>query len=428
MSQYLQILIDEEVAKVAELLTQERDHYTVKHSFQDFARKVRDGEFKIPPAQIEQIFKLMDLLRDHGEIQQADRRWMLGTFALQAALDEGDDPTILSRVVIDSVNLSLYGIEDKLQTAVVGGRDLFEFFGEHSSVLSNEAFKAVLDNSVMLTRYAGQESRQHNLLFGCNQSFFQERCPANHAFTALISEHTDSYEEHIVWDKDYGQGGSQAERLELLLSEIRRAHSLGVKVVPHHADALLYLGLSANLLSIRNTGDSDYAAKIDSTICALLEMTTPDGPLAITNNLFRFPGRVVTLETSASKVKSAWLFKDHCKGYHSDLIGSLKSVFGADLDPRVRAAVDKFAGHILICSAQAQKNLHKDSSYDNGRFIQEVLEQIPGFLQGDNPLHGLKKEERLAILEAISDLSTKRQLLKKYKSDKGQVLMHDLGM
>lgn len=426
MSQYLQTLIDEEVAKVSQLLTQDRDHYTIKHSFQDFARKVRDGEFKIPPAQIEQIFGLMDLLQAHGEIQQSDRRWMLGTFALQAAVGEGEDPAILSRVVIDSVNLSLYGIEDKLQTAVVGGRELFEFFGSHAAILTDEAFRAVMDNSVMLTRYAGQEARQHNLLFDCTQPFFQGRFPANHAFTSLISEQTDSYEDQIAWRDDYGQGGSQAGRLDGLLDQITRAHSLGVKVVPHIADTLLYLGLSAKLQSIRDSGDSAYAVKIDSTVRALLEMVTPEGPQSITSNMLRFPGRAVTLESSSKK--SSWLFKEFCQGYHDDLTTSLTNLSEAELDPSVRKAVEKLASFILISSAQAQKALLKESAYDNGPFIRQTLEIFPGFLQGENPLLGLKKEERLAILEAITDLDTKRQLLKKYKSDKGQVLMHDLGM
>lgn len=428
MSDYLQTLIDEVTAKVQKLFASDRGQWSIKHSFQDFARVLRDSECAIRPAHLAQIFDLMDMLQSKDEILEADRHWILGTFALQAALEEGDDPSLFSRVVLDSVRLSLKSIEAKTSSPVVGSRAFFSFFGQHASVLSDEAFKAVMDNSVMLTRYAGRETSEHNLLFGCSDQYFQENVPANRALSGLMAHYTYDHEDSIDWRDDYGQDGPYAQNLVQLQQQLLRAHALGVKIVPHQADALLVMGFAENLLSIRDQGDATHSGLIDQTITALFNMVVLEGSQPITNNMFKSPGQQRQIKTSSATIKFNWLFPSFCAGFHSDIKRSLARLNEQTLVPEVRRALDAFAGHVLRSSAQAQAPLLKNSRFDNSAFIRDILVEFPGFLQGDNPLQGLQKTERLAILEAVTDVSVKRQLLKQYKSDKGQVLMSDLGM
>lgn len=428
MSDFLQILINEESAKIHGYLNvQGQDRLRNFYNLADFARAVGDSGRELRPSHIKQIFDLMDLLQAQNVDFEPHTHWMLGTFALGAALEVGDDPEILNRVALDSVSLSLKSIDQKLSNPVVGGRDFFSFFAEHASVLSDEAFKAVWDNSVILTRYAGYEGSKHNLLFGSTGTFFQEQIPANRALTSLIAYYSYDHEAYFDWS-DFGQGGVEAQRLTELHIQIQRAYAAGVRIVPHQADALLILGIAENLQGIRSMGDSSHSAMIDQTITALFEMVRLEGPQPITNNLLRSPGRQRCIKTERKDYKSNWLLGMFCGDFHSDLLSSLVRLRDQDLAPSVRACLDSFAGQILRSSAQAQAPLVKQSDFDNRGFISAVMEGFPHLLRSENPLQGLQKAERLAILGCVSDPETKRQLLKTYKSDRGHVLEHDLGM
>lgn len=428
MSNFLQILIDEEAAKIHDFLSSlasnNRDDL---HNFFNFARAVRDSQCEIRPAHMVQILDLMDSLQAHGKILDSHRHWTLATFALKAALEDGDDPAILSRVVLESVKLSLSGIAEKLSNPVVGDRDFFRFFAENSSVLSDDAYRAVWDNSVILTRYCAHDTSRHNLLFGSTNTYFQESIAANRALSGLIANYSYDHEAYIDWS-EFGQASVDAERLIALEEQILRAHAAGVRIVPHQSDALLILGFAENLLGIRSMGDSRHAEAIDHTITALFDIVRLDGSQPLGNNLFRCSGRPRTLQTSGQNPASNWLFQLFCSDFHSDLLRSMSRLKGQELAPSVKLSLQLFAGQVLRSSAQANAPLFKESNFDNKGFISDVIAEFPSSLSGENPLQGLKKVERLAILEAVTDVDIKRQLLKKYKSEKGHVLMHDLGM
>ena len=427
MSQYLQSMIDEQIAGAHDFLESgDPNYWTLKHRFSDFAAKLRDGDFEVAPSQVIQLFELMDLLTAHDHILESDRTWVLSTLIKKASLDECDDTAIINRILIASVNHSLSLIEQKVDRPVVASRELFGFFASHAKVMSDEAFKLLLDHSVILTRYAGRTTNQHNLLFGSTDRLFQQETPANLAFTSLISHHLGNYEHEIKWADLPGSSSYHEKELSELLRQLNRAGSLGVHVSMHQSDALLMVGLAANLLLSDTKGahpDHDRAAH--EAAINVLKMATPPGPLPLSENLFRFPGRPFI---NSFKKKTTWMYEEFCEKFHQDLLFSLTKFSEAPLADEVREAFSDFSGSILISAAQAQKNLAKVSGYKNASFLHEMAGLCSQTLEGPNPLRGLNKDERLAVIDSVQEMSVKRQLLSKYKSDKGQALMNDLGM
>lgn len=427
MSQHFQVIIDREAGKITEMLKAGAPTgYKVINTFQDFYRLVDNCGFEIELIHASQILDLMDSIKQHGKMSDYHEAAALGVLVSHLVYTDGQDATILNRLIIDSVAVSLRNIEAKEQYPVAGGRFLFEFFAMHASVLSDEAFKTLFDNSVPLTRYAGSETSQNNLLFGCTNSYFQQECPANCALSHLVAYHTDMFEEEINWWDDYGWGGKCAGRLRELQNQIARIDGLGIRLNMHHADAIFITGLSVRLLSIREKGVMpEYAEGIEETVTTLLRMTTPDRPQALASNLFRFHGRPYT---NSTKEKATWLNRRFCEEYHQDLLDNLGDLDAAIESPSIRQAFEAFSWGVLINAAQAQHNLKKDSAFDNASFLEGMTQYCNTPFEQKNPLAGLKKIERLAVLESIKDMQIKRLLLKQYKSDKGHVLTHDLGM
>lgn len=428
MSQHLQPIIDEQVRKINELLRTgvPAGHRIITH-FQDFYRLVDDGDFEMTASQASQILDLVDLLKQHGQMGDYYERAALGVIVQSLDFTEDQNATVLDRLFLDAIAVSLRNIEAKEEFSVPGGRDLFLLFSSHSHFLSDEAFAAVLNHSPALTRYAGGQNDQNNLLFGCTNSYFQQECPTNYALLHLVEHHTERFEESIDWWKDYGYAGKYVKRLGELQDVIARVDDLGIKITLHHADALFITGLSERLLSIRFKGGlPEYEDALIGTVASLMRITTPvRGAQPLSDNLFRFHGRPYT---NSFKEKTTWLNKGFCEEFHQDLLDNLASLDPKSLPQAVREAFDLFARNILLNAAQAKAGLMKQSDFDNTSFIQSMIGYCKATLEGENPLAGLMKADRLAILEAVDDKELKRDLLKKYKSDKGQVLMHDLGM
>lgn len=425
MSPYLQKMIDDEVANTNERLkTCDLKGWKIKHGFQDFARKVLDADFEIAPVQAQQILDLMDLLGGHQQIMDSDRSWMLGTLLRKLRGREADQAQVFNRVLTDSVNLSIARIEEKEQNPVVGGRKLFEFFAYHAKALSDDTFKLVFDHSRILTRFCGDDDSRHNLLFDCSNEFFQQLHPSNHALMHLIALYVDDYENLIDWN-GYTKPGYKTDRLHDLMGFLQRAHGLGVKVQMHAADVLLISGFAKNLMAIEQPAGPVKRDALIETVKALLEMVTPDeGLQALSANLFKYPVRPKVV----FKTKQTWLVGQFCPDFHKDMAKSfsdLASTSGAEV---IKPQINAFIGHVFLSAAQAYKPMESNRQFNGAWFLREVAGLCRETLVGGNPLKGLKKEERLAVLEAVTDIELKRQLLNKYKAEKGQVLMHDLGL
>jgi hypothetical protein len=426
MNPYLQQNIDDQFAKAhAWIANEQRGARTLRDSFQDFAHKVRDFQYDITLGQAGQILDLIALLDQHGQSSNSGKYWMLG--ALVRKIREVDEPDagVLSRILIESVSVSLAMIEDKEQFSVVAGRTLFEYFAFHAEKLSDEAFKVLFDNSRVLTRFAGEDESSHNLLFDCSMEYFQSLNPTNHALMSLVSLHVESHEKYIDLEEILLEDSYKKRHLLLALSQIRRAHELGVKIQMHAPDVLFVSGFARRLMQVDQKVGAENASLLEATAKALLEMVTPDQAVpAITNNLFKYPVRSKIVLSA----KHDWLLGMFKKPFHEDIGKSLNALRSLNNLGAIEPQVTAFASHVFLSGAQAHHHLAKATLWDNKPYLREWLPHAETMLLGNNPLKGLKATERLVVLDVVKDKALKHHLLQQYKADKGPRLMEELGL
>jgi hypothetical protein len=421
VSDYLIALIEDETAKLQKILRSAHasDRRTLAQSFQDLTRKIHFENEKVSGAIIEKAYVLLDAVAGH--VQDFDRRRLLAALIENAVREEGDNPEIFCRLLIDAVDASVMTFEDKTKNnATVGGRRLFDFFADHIDVLSDQAFKKVFDHSSLLTSYAGGIKDASNFMLGSSDPEFQATFPANHAFGSLFKLRLNDFEEEIDWN-DYVGGGKNPKALAELMSDFLRAKDLGVQVEMHMADALLITNFIGHLAAIRevewNHERQDF---FDETIIAMVDLVVPKAPsLAVSNNLFRQAG---------TKSQMPWISQQYAEFFHEDLVSGFDFISTVELSAEVAEAVSQLGFYILLNAAQANRYLSRDSFYDNSAFMRSLAVHCTGPLSLEKPLGKLKPAERADLIDAIPDPALKRSLLNQYKSSRGRVLEQALGL
>jgi hypothetical protein len=427
---YLQIKIDEQFAKAhAWIANEARGKDTLKDRFSDFACQVRDFDTDISLQEAQQLMDLMSLLDEHQQTSTSSKYWVLGAMVRRIRDGDKNDSALLSQILTEAVNVSLARVDEKERYPVVAGRKFFDYFACHVEKFTDEAFKLVFDHSRVLTRFTGEEKTSHNLLFDCtSDSFhatFQENHPANHALMCLLQIHVENHEDWFDLDDIVQHVDYRKKHMVLAFAQIQRAHELGVKLHMHVPDVLLVSGLARRLMKVEQNVDNDTPGLFAETAKALLEMATPAGAVpAIADNLFRHPVRPRQEEMG----KFIWLEGKYQHGFHRDVTKSLEALQSMNNLSAIEPQVKAFIGHVFFSAVQAQDKLKKSGFNDNGPYLKVWSGWCSELLSGDNPLKGLKATERVVVLNAIQDTPLKRQLLKKYKAERGEVLMDELGL
>lgn len=421
MSEYIRTLIEEETAKLQKILrsADASDRRSVAKSFQDLTRKIRAEKEQVSGAIIEKAFELMGAVAGH--VQEFDRRWLIAALIENGVREEGDNPEIFSRLLIDAVDASVRLFEDKTQSnATVGGRSLFNFFADHVDILSDQAFKKVFDHSSLLTSYAGGIQDASNFMLGSSDPEFQAVFPANHAFGSLFKLRLNDFEEEIEWN-DYVGGGKNPKALADLMSDFLRAKDLGVQVDMHIADALLITNFIGHLAAIREVEWShERQVFFDETIIAMVDLVVPKAPsLAVSNNLFRQAG---------TKSQMPWISQQYAALFHEDLVSGFDFISTVKLSVEVAEAVSQLGFYILLNAAQAHRYLIRDGFHDNTDFMSSMSAHCTNYLSIEKPLGKLKPDERAHLIDAVTDPTLKRSLLRQYKSSRGHVLEQALGL
>ena len=421
MSEYIRTLIEEETARLLKILRggHAPDRRTLAQSFQDFTRKIRAEKEQVSGTIIEKAYVLMDAVAGH--VQEFDRRWLIAALIENGVREEGDNPEIFSRLLIDAVDASVRLFEDKTESnATVGGRRLFDFFTDHVDVLTDQAFKKVFDHSSLLTRYATGVNDASNFMLGSSNPQFQGTFPANHAFTSLFKLRLNNFEEKIDWS-DYVAGGKNPKALADLMNDFLRAKELGAKIDMHWADTLLITSFIGELAAIRMAERHDLRQEFfDETIIALVKLVVPKEPsMAVSNNLFRRAG---------TQSQMPWIGLEYAQSFHEDLVRAFDFISTLDLSAEVADAVSQLGFYILLNAAQAHRYLIRDGFHDNTDFMRSMAAHCTHPLSIEKPLGKLKPAERADLIDAVTDPALKRSLLRQYKSSRGHVLEQALGL
>jgi hypothetical protein len=421
VSDYLQALIEGEKVKLQGLLrsANSKDRTKIADSFQIFTRKFALEDQRCSGAVIEKTYDLMHAVGGH--VREFDRRGLLAGLIQGASMEEGDNPELFNRLLIDAVDVSVRTFEDKTKNNhAVAGRVLFEYFADHIDILSDEAFKKVFDHSSLLTRYSAGVGDAHNFMLGSSNPQFQGTFPASRAFTALFQHRLNEFEENIDWN-DYVGGGKNPKALAELMNDFIRAKELGVRVDMHMADVLLIVSFIGELAAIRSVErHDDRQAFFDDTILAMVELVVPKKPsLTVGSNIFRRDG---------TQSQTPWIGQDYAQMFHEDLVEAFDFINSLKLSPQVEEAVSQIGFYIVLNAAQANPYLIRDSFYDNTDFMRSMAAYCAGPLSMEKPLGKLKPSERADLIDVVTDPALKRSLLNQYKSSRGRVLEQALGL
>jgi hypothetical protein len=414
-------LIEDETAKLQKILrsADASDRRSVAKSFQDLTRKIRAEKEQVSGAIIEKAYELMGAVAGH--VQEFDRRWLIAALIENGVMEEGDNPEIFSRLLIDAVDASVRLFEDKTQSnATVGGRSLFNFFADHVDILSDQAFKKVFDHSSLLTRYSTGVNDASNFMLGSSNPQFQGTFPANHVFGSLFKLRLNDFDDEIDWS-DYVAGGKNPKALADLMNDFLRAKELGVQLDMHWADTLLITSFIGELAAIRMVERNDLRQDFfDETIIAMVDLVVPKKPsMAVSTNLFRQAGM---------QSQMPWIALEHAQSFHEDLAGAFEFISTLDVSAEVAEKVSQLGFYILLHAAQAHRYLIRDGFHDNTDFMRSMSAHCTNSLSIEKPLGMLKPGERAHLIDAVTDPTLKRSLLRQYKSSRGHVLEQALGL
>ncbi|MBI6882585.1 hypothetical protein [Pseudomonas putida] len=427
MSEALQKLLDERSREIDLLIPQTvSSEWVVKHKFQDFTRLVRDAEFEISLDQASQIFELMDRLENVGHLAVSDKDWMLGTLLLQIKDEDTERTGIADRVVIDAVDASARRIKEKHNQPVIAGSKLFDFAAFNAQFLGDQALYVLFAHSRDMTRFVDEDGRENKFLLDCSSGVVQSYHPANMALTSMLALNIGPYEDSVDWSR-LSDDTPEKRYFLRFLDQLSRISELGISVKPNTTDILQISGLVKRLIQLESDPHFDDQTKlaIQKAIHDVFGLFRPDGdPPAPQDNLFKYPIKPRTI----AKVKHKWFAGGLYTDFISDVSRNLSELVGATKGTVYEADASSFISNIFLHAAQAHGPLQKEAKVDNQSFLRETAKHCKEFLAGENPLKGLKKDERLAVLNAVEDPSMRKNLLSRYKSDKGQALMSDLGI
>lgn len=420
MNQYLKKRVDKAFDKIHQLKMS--GNPWVKDSnaaLRDLFSDLLSSEFHMDCEDVVCIYNLLDMME--GKETLAVRSQILGQliYGNQRDHETDTDVEVINKLIIDSVNTSLENLDKKDFFSVIAGRDFFDYFAKKFDVLRPETIATVVKNSSLMSRNAGGESNNTNLLFGSSDPVFKGEYPCNHALMEL-SKRFLCESEHDVDFQGLLEIDNKFQSVELFICALTRIRETGASFSMHMADLLMVGSLVAEFCYL--AGDEANQSKkplLEEGIASLLSIAMGDSKSQLKPglNAFRLPGTPLL-----------WMPDDHVEQFHEDLSQILHTLTRVAKFVSVSQLIEDFKVEVLFHSAQASRYLATKSNYSNSSFIHEVATLCNDHLRSCPSLKRLDKESRVALISKINDSELKLLMLRDNKSVRGDILYEELGL